>query len=137
MPTLCSETSIKNRAIAKPLKGFLGACSSSLLGYRILSWNGIKKIKKYSGYVIYIVHVELVVAKLLSKRKGSLVWFFFFQKALRFQNQLIFSGSSRSCQLHSNECALSSGLLWLLLGSVMCLGSDRNSLVGSLMKMQS
>lgn len=70
------------KAIAKPLKGFLDTGSFSLLGYRILCWNGIKKIKKHSAFVIYIVHVELVVAKPLSKRKGLQVWgaFFFIPK---------------------------------------------------------
>lgn len=66
--------------MAKPLKSFLDTCSSSLLGYRILCWNGIKNIKKYSGYVIYIVHIELVVEKLLSKRKGIAVQGVFFPK---------------------------------------------------------
>lgn len=35
-------------------------------------------MKKYSGYAIYIVHVEVVIAKLLSKRKGLQVWVWVF-----------------------------------------------------------
>lgn len=116
--------------MAKPLKSFLDTCSSSLLGYRILCWNGIKNIKKYSGYVIYILHIELVVAKLLSKRKGLAGSRVFFQKRVRFQNQLIFPESSCNSQIHSNGCALSSVLLWLLLPPLCAWALARTALAG-------
>ena len=85
--------------------------------------------------MIYVARVALVIAKLLSNRKSLQV---FFQKTVRFQVQLIFSGSSCNSQIHSNEHTLSSGLIRFLLGSIMCLASDKhNSLGRPLMKMQS